>query len=99
MPFIAMAVLIIKYWDDIKQWGMDAINWIVNGVMWLKDNWITAIGFVIGFFATLPFKLPIYVLRRNESNHRLRNEHQLGRVFSGIGHAIAGAASGIWNAI
>jgi hypothetical protein len=56
-----MAVLIIKYWNDIKQWGMDAINGIVAGVHWLKDNWIQAIGFVIGFFATLPIKLPIYI--------------------------------------
>jgi hypothetical protein len=99
IPFIAMAVLIIKYWDDIKNFGMNAINWIVNGVMWLKDNWITAIGFVIGFFATLPFKLPIYVFDAMRAIINFIMSINWGAVFAGIGHAIAGAASGIWNAI
>lgn len=99
LPFIGMAVLIVKHWQEIKQWGMDAINWIVNGVHWLKDNWIQAIGFVIGFFATLPIKLPIYVYDAiNAIIHWLMGINW-GSVFSGIGRAIGGAASDIWNAI
>lgn len=99
LPFIAMAVIIVKYWGDIKQWGMDAINAIVGGVHWLKDNWIQAIGFVIGFFATLPFKLPIYVYDAVNAIIRWLMSINWGSIFAGIGHAVAGAASAIWSAI
>lgn len=38
--------------------GMVAgFNGLVAGVIWLKNNWIEAIGFMIGFFFTLPFKV------------------------------------------
>lgn len=36
---------------------------IVDGVMWLKNNFWQAVGFIIGFFATLPIKLPILVFQ------------------------------------
>lgn len=37
----------------------NVFEWIKEKLDWLVNNWQEAVGFVIGFFATLPIKLPI----------------------------------------
>lgn len=99
IPFIAMATLIIKYWDDIRNFGMQALDFIMAKVNWLKDNWLQALGFIIGYFVTLPIMLPGYVADAFMRIVGFVASLNWGAIFSGIGRAIGGAAEGIWQAI
>lgn len=36
-------------------------DWMKEKLSWLKNNWAEAIGYIIGFFVTLPIKLPMYM--------------------------------------
>lgn len=55
------AVQVVTWFIDttlnLKNNVTDAFNWIVEKANWLKDNWIYALGFMIGYVATLPLKL------------------------------------------
>lgn len=99
LPFIAMAVIIVKHWDTIKNFAIQALDWIMAKVNWLKDNWLQALGFVVGFIATFPIKLPIYIYDAFNAIIGWLMRINWGGVFAGIGRAIGGAAGDIWNAI
>lgn len=68
----AVAAAVIVYWEPISAFFSNMFNaigntvstvfsWIGDRVTWLRDHFWESIGFIIGFFATLPFKLPFYV--------------------------------------
>lgn len=39
----------------------EAFKKVVDDVMWAKDNWLQALGQIIGFFISLPFKVGIFM--------------------------------------
>lgn len=47
---------------SVAQAMVGAFNWIVQGIIYLKNNFWESIGFIIGFFATLPIKIPMLVI-------------------------------------
>lgn len=48
---------VVTFILDIPAAVGKAFDWIGEKVNWLKDHWAEALGFMVGFFATLPFKL------------------------------------------
>lgn len=48
---------VISFLLDIPNFISQAFDWIGEKINWLKDHWAEAIGFMIGFFATIPVKL------------------------------------------
>ena len=84
----------------------NAFQWIADKVIWFKDNFWFAIGSVLGFFAMLPIKIPIYVWDALVAIVGLIASIDWGNVFSAIGRAfvavwdaIKGAAIGAWDYI
>ena len=77
------------------EWFRDMINtafdFVVEKVMWAKDNWQDALGMMIGFFVSLPVKLPIFVLEAVRKIVAVIREVNWGDVFKGIGDGIKGA--------
>ncbi|WP_425005737.1 hypothetical protein [Mycolicibacterium sp. S3B2] len=66
----AVVAAIITYWEPIAGfftgiWGGivnivgTSLTWIADKSLWLKDHFWQVVGFIIGFFATLPIKLPL----------------------------------------
>lgn len=62
-------------------------NFIVEKIMWLKDNWAEAIGFIIGFFATLPIKLPFFALQAALAVVNIIKSINWGAVWDGVKNA------------
>lgn len=47
--------------EDLPSAFGSAFTWMGDRVTWLKDHFWETVGAIIGFFLTLPFKLPLYV--------------------------------------
>jgi hypothetical protein len=73
-------------------------QWIGEKVMWLKDNFWTAIGLIIGFFATLPVKLPLYVYNAINAIISWIMNINWGNVFGAIGRAFGSMWDWVKNA-
>lgn len=58
---IAIGVLLVKNWDAVKNAIGVAIDWIAEKFNYMKDHFFETIGFMVGFFATLPTKLLLLV--------------------------------------
>lgn len=82
-------------WSNITSFATNAWTAIVNGLAWLRDNFWQVIGFIIGFFATLPIKLPFLVAMAIGKIIDMIIHVNWGAVFSGIGKA----AAGVWEHI
>lgn len=99
----AVAYLIVTNWDWISATTIGVwtaiTSFIGDKINWFKNNWQYAIGYVIGFFATLPFKLPIYVYNAISSIVGFLMNVNWGGIFSSLGRAFEGVMSWIWNAI
>lgn len=50
-------------WKKVTTLGSNMFNFFRNKINWLRNNWASAIGFMIGFFATLPIKMLIIIGR------------------------------------
>lgn len=97
----ALAYTIITNWDQIKAFFQDlwskvvgyateAWNKIVLGATFVKDHFFEIIGFIVGFFATLPLKLPYYTAVAITKVVSLLAEVNWGAVFSGLFNAWLG---------
>ncbi|MFF5142523.1 phage tail tape measure protein [Streptomyces sp. NPDC013157] len=42
MAIAALVVLVITYWDQIKQWTLNIWDWIVGKLIWAKDAMVSA---------------------------------------------------------
>lgn len=102
----AAVAAIIVYWEPIKNFfsgiwkGIQnivggVVNWIGDKVNWFKDHWLEALGFIVGFFATLPIKLPIFVFRAIGAIIDWVKNIDWGKVFS----AIASAFGKVWDLV
>lgn len=74
-----------------------AFQWIVGKAMWLKDNFWETVGFIIGFFATLPIKLPIYVFNAIVGIINWLRNVNWGEVFQKIGDAFGKVWDWMWG--
>lgn len=92
-----VAFLVIRYWDQIKAAFAVAFTWISQQVDWFRNHFWEAIGFVVGFFATLPIKLPFYVALAIAKIVQLIASVNWGAVFSGIGHAVSDLLGRMWR--
>jgi tape measure domain-containing protein len=70
-------------------------DWMKEKLDWLVNNWAEAVGFIIGFFATLPIKLPILALVALSKIIELVKNIDWGNVFK----VILDGAGKIFNAI
>lgn len=59
----------------------NVFQWIGEKATWLKDHFWEAIGFIIGFFATLPIKLPLLVFQAISAIIGLITKINWGAVF------------------
>ena len=71
----------------------NAFNWIGEKATWLKDHFWETIGFILGFFATLPIKLPVYIYQAISAIVSFLMNVNWSGVFSSIGRAF----EGVWN--
>lgn len=105
--------VVVSWWTKLADTTVAVVGWLQGAftaigtrVTWLKDHWMEAIGFVIGFFATLPVKLPLLAWQAISGVVGMISRVNWSDVASGIGRAFAGmwdgvknAASGAWNFI
>lgn len=47
----------INLWNTVTGAFRNAVTTIVNQVNWLKDNWAFALGYMLGYFLTIPSKM------------------------------------------
>jgi tape measure domain-containing protein len=48
-------------WASVTGTFQAAVAWIGEQVTWLRSHWAEALGFMVGFAATLPIRLPLYM--------------------------------------
>lgn len=72
-------------------------DWIGKQLNWLKDNWAFAIGYIIGFFATLPFKLPFYIAMAMQKIFDYLKTIDWGKVWQSITDTFRAAWNGLWD--
>lgn len=73
------------------------MSWMKEKLNWLKDNWAFAIGYIIGFFATLPIKLPLYVTAAMLAIFNYLKTIDWGKVWEVIKTTFAAAWNGLWD--
>jgi phage-related protein len=95
----ALAYLVISNWDKIRSTTAKVWNaitgFIGEKITWLRENWLSAIGFIIGAVATLPIKLPILAGKAIIGMVRAITSVDWGKVWSGL----TNAASRAWDNI
>ena len=94
-----VAYMVVTNWELIKNAFGVAIAWIGERVDWFKNHWLEAIGFIIGFIATLPFKLPFYIAAAIQGMINLVTSVNWGGVFSTIGRGFFSIIDWIWGGI
>jgi TP901 family phage tail tape measure protein len=72
-----------------------AFKKIVDYVMWAKDNWLEALGQIIGFFITLPFKMTGYVSQAVNAIIDFLRRVDWGGVWNGMLEAF----KSMWNSL
>ncbi|SDP33049.1 tape measure domain-containing protein [Arthrobacter sp. ok909] len=99
----AIAYVVISNWNAIGGFFVGLWTTVTtatsNALNWLKENWLSTLGFLLGFFALLPYKLPFYMFEAISAVLGVVSRVDWGGVFSGIGRAISGAGNDIINAI
>jgi len=111
----ALAFIIYKNWEPISNFFINmwnsisgawntAITWITGQLTYLKNNFWTVLGEILGFFITLPYKIPLYIGEGIWAIIKLLASIDWGKVFSVIwdgfkaaGNAIKDFGLGIWN--
>ena len=82
-------------WTTVTGVFQAVVDWFREKIDWFKDHWAEAIGFVIGFFATLPFTLPFLVATAIYKIIELLAKIDWGAVFASIGVAFGK----VWDTI
>lgn len=94
----AVAYLIVSNWGTIVSVWNTVTSFIGEKVNWLKDHFWEAIGYIIGFFATLPIKLPLLMFDALSKIVNAVLSINWGAVFSAIGNAFVGAMKWVADA-
>lgn len=111
----ALAFIIYNNWEPIKEFFINlwasitgawtnAVNWITGQLNYLKNNFWEILGHILGFFITLPYKIPMYIGEGIWAIIKLLASIDWVKVFSVIwdgfkaaGNAIKDFGLGIWN--
>lgn len=72
-----------------------AFSFIGEKATWLKDHFAESVGLIVGFFATLPFKLPLYVFQAIGSIVAWVASIKWSQVFGAIGSGFGA----IWESV
>jgi hypothetical protein len=89
---------VIGFFVNLGAQTAAVFNFIGSKIDWFKNHFWEAIGFVIGFFATLPIKLPILMFEAIAGIIGMISRVNWGSVFGAIGGAFGGAMNGIKDA-
>lgn len=89
----AVAYLVVTHWDTIRNAFNAAVGWIAERMNYMKDHFWEIIGFILGFFATLPIKIPLLVAEAIFAAVRFLMSVNWSAVLSSIGRAF----EGVWN--
>ena len=76
-----------------------AFTWIVAKANWLRDNFWSVVGQVVGFFATLPIKLPFLVAGAIYKIIGFIWSINWGSVFSGIWSGMRWVWDRVWDTV
>lgn len=102
--FNAFAGLVNFIKGDAVTGMTGAFQWIQDKFTYLKDHFFSIIGMIVGFFATLPFKLPLYVVAAIVAIVKYLASINWTNVFASIGRAhmdvwnnIKSKVSEVWN--
>lgn len=76
---------------------MAAVAWITERATYLKNHFWEVIGFIVGFFATLPIKVMAFIGQMFANIISYIMNINWGNVLSGIWNAFTGLFSNIWN--
>lgn len=93
-----LAYLVTTNWASIVGAFEAAGNFIGEKLTWLKDHFFEAVGFIIGYFATLPIKIPFLVATALISAIQFIGSINWGGVFGSIGAFFAQAMETVKNA-
>lgn len=52
---------VISFLGNLQTWFTTAFQFIADKATYLKDHFWEVVGQIVGFFATLPFKIPMYI--------------------------------------
>lgn len=92
---IAVGYLLIQNWDAITAAIGTAVNWVMEKVTWLGQHFFEIIGFIIGWFASLPIKIPVYIFMAIAAIIDFLTHINWGDVLKGIGQAFVN----VWNGV
>lgn len=92
-----IAYLVITHWNTIKNAFGVAIDWIAAKVDYMKNHFWETVGFIIGFFATLPIKIPILIGGLIVKIVSMIASINWGAVWSGLWNTVTGLWRNIWN--
>jgi TP901 family phage tail tape measure protein len=88
-----------KFWKDVKDMAMDAIKSIIDGITWLGTHWFQVLGFMYGFWATLPIKMFFVMVEGFAMITRFIMSINWWNVLIGIVVAIANVGTAIYNSV
>lgn len=91
----AVAFLVVYHWNTIKNAFGTAIDWIKEKVEFMKNHFWETVGFIIGFFATLPFKIPLLIGEMIAKIIGLIASINWGAVWSGFWNFL----TGLWGRV
>jgi hypothetical protein len=77
---------IINAWQEVVKW-----------VLWAKDHWLEALGEVIGFFITLPIKIPIWISDAMTAMWNIISKFDWGNAWNGLVDGVMKAWDSIKN--
>lgn len=93
----ALAILAVTHWQTLVAVFQNAWTAIGNGVTWLKGHWSEALGEMLGFTATLPIRLPIYLIEALGAMVIAITRVNWGQVFSVVGNGLQAAFTNVLN--
>lgn len=94
---VAGFVLAYNKIDWFKQFVDKALQDISNWFNWAKDNWLQALGQVLGFFVSLPFKMLFWVGDAVVKVIDYISKINWWDVFIGLGKAFLSVLEWAWN--
>ena len=74
----------LALWNNIKTAFTNGFNFIVNGLKWLANNWTYVLGYIIGWFISLPARLAGYTWSAIKGIIGIIKSINWGAVWSGI---------------
>lgn len=95
----ALAFLIVSNWTTIKDAFKAGVDWIGDKLTYLKDNFWNIIGEIIGFFATLPIKIPLLIIEAIMGIASWLASFKWSDLWSGLWQSALNVGDQIWQAI